>query len=129
MLLSTFLEYKGLQLTKDKPLTKGEITISVKSPHHYRNNHCVGYPPYGKCFYAKVPRSGDLLVILADDKVSTKELIQLKQEGTLLFHYQPYLPIPPKILPIFQKFPAISTIFKFDSIPDNWLHIYVFQKP
>lgn len=140
MLLSTFLEYKGWRLAKDEPPeSTGEVTITVKSPRYYRNyrnNYCVdwgwnhkGAPPYGKCFYAKVPRSGDLIVVLGDDQVSTKELIQLKQESTLLFHYQPYLPIPPKILPIFSKFPAISKISKFAPITDNWLHVYVFQKP
>ncbi len=121
MEVSAFLEYKGLKLAKhDPPKSTDKLILTVKSPEEFPvKNRCIDYERSLKCFQAKYPQSGDLIIVLANDKISTKELIKLKQESTLLFHYQPRLSFVKKILPL----------FFFDSKPDTWFHIYVFQKP
>jgi hypothetical protein len=121
MEVSAFLEYKGLKLAKhDPPKSTDKLILTVKSPEQFPvENRCIDYECSLKCFQAKYPQSGDLIIVLPNDKISTKELIKLKQESTLLFHYQPRPPFVKKILPL----------FFFDSRPDTWFHIYVFQRP
>lgn len=121
MEISAFLEYKGLKLAKhDPPKSTDKLILTVKSPEQFPvENRCIDYERSLKCFQAKYPQSGDLIIVLPNDRLSTKELIKLKQESTLLFHYQPRPPFVKKILPL----------FFFDSRPDTWFHIYVFQRP
>lgn len=121
MEISAFLEYKGLKLAKhDPPKSTDKLILTVKSPEQFPvENRCIDYERSLKCFQAKYPQSGDLIIVLPNDRLSTKKLIKLKQESTLLFHYQPRPPFVKKILPL----------FFFDSRPDTWFHIYVFQRP
>jgi hypothetical protein len=121
MEFSAFLEYKGLKLAKhDPPKSTDKLILTIKSPDQFPvENRCIDYERSIKCFHAKYLQSGDLIIVLPNDKISTKELIKLKQESTLLFHYQPRLPLVKKILPL----------FFFDRKPDTWFHIYVYQKP
>ncbi len=121
MEFSALLEYKGLKLAKhDPPKSTDKLIFTVKSPEQFPvEDRCIDYEHSLKCFQAKYPQSGDLIIVLPNDRVSTKELIQLKQESTLLFHYQPRPPFVKKIL----------SLFFFNSRPDTWFHIYVFQKP
>ena len=129
MLISTFMEYKGLNLPNNQPLEQDEVTVTLKSPYIYPKNNCIKSPPFGRCFHAQTPNLEDLIVVLADDAVSAQELVKLKQQQNIVFHYQPRIPISPKIFSVFKKFPKISKISQFEPIEDNLLHIYVFQKP
>lgn len=121
MEFSAFLEYKGLKLAKhDPPKSTDQLILTVKSPEQFPvENRCIDYELSIKCFTAKYPQAGDLIIVLPNDRISTKELIKLKQESTLLFHYQPRIPFVKEIL----------SLFFLDSRPDSWFHIYVFQKP
>lgn len=121
MEFSAFLEYKGLKLAKhypSKPTDK--IIFTVKSPAQFpKENRCVDYVDSIKCFHAKYPQSGDLIVVFTNDDITTEQLTKIKQESILLFHYKPLIPFPKKILPL----------FLFNEHSDIWRHIYVFQKP
>jgi hypothetical protein len=126
MEFSALLEYKGLKLAKHDPLkSTDQLIFTVKSPSAFSSrDRCIDYERLLKCFQAKYPQSGDLIIVLPNDKISTKELIKLKQESTLLFHYQPRLPFGKKILPYFyliaDPIPGFtSTYFKSHDI-DWW---------
>ncbi len=41
-----------------------------------------------KCFYAKAPQSGDLIIVTPKRGISKKQLDKFKQETTLLLHYK-----------------------------------------
>lgn len=96
--LSSFLEYKKLRLAKPQfAESKDETIFILKSPLKFpKNNLCVAWERDHYCYHAKVPQTGDLIVILPENKISPEALKELQQHETLLFHYQS-LPFSPQM--------------------------------
>lgn len=112
--LTVFLKFKGLRNSQDNiGQSTSQIAFTVKRP--------VKSAEY---FYAAVAQPGDLIVVLPDDDVSSEELIKLKQETTLLFHYNH------KLFPLAKR---LISIFFIDNVvwdmPYEASGIYVFRKP
>ena len=116
MELSTYWEYKGLQLyPAHSSEPESQLVFALKSPRTFPLNRCIGYAPQ-TCEHANSPQIGDLILVLPDDMISEKQLVALKQNSIELLHFEPVIPFPKQILPIFSY---------FVTLPDRWLHAYV----
>ncbi|TRV05561.1 MAG: hypothetical protein EWV89_05185 [Microcystis wesenbergii Mw_QC_B_20070930_S4] len=120
--LTTFLEYKGLNIRGNLGMENEGVEFIVKLPTHSVNNQPMAYGE-PRFYYGERPESGDIVIVLPDDDVSRQEINQMKQEAELLWHYEHQLfPLAKNLISIFMMDKVVFMPYKASGI-------YVFRWP
>ncbi len=96
-------------------VTKGDVA---------KDGPCVDYMDF-VCHAGSKPVPGDLAIELPDDHESFAEMSPYRNNGVLLFSYEPHPHIPQWLFPLTDFFRVASVQFERNQIPDRWLHASV----
>jgi hypothetical protein len=74
------------------------------------------------CQLVDGPAPGDLVIVLPDDEASLAEASAYRDEGVLLWHSRPRLPVPDWLHWLFDSLPVgAAARYRDDALPDRWM--------
>jgi hypothetical protein len=123
MEFASYLEYLGVPVEGGMGEAGGPNSVIVVTRAMTKDGLCIGYRNF-ICHTAATPDTGDLVIVLPDDKVSLADVTPYQGQGELLFSYEPG--IPQWVYPFLRRLPIVSPgPLAQTELPDGWLYASV----
>jgi hypothetical protein len=123
MEFAAYLNYRGVPLEGAEG-SAGLNSVAVVAKSVANEGPCVDWRTL-VCQPGSRPEPGDLVVMLPDDNASLEEVSPYRDEGELLFSYEPLPRIPLWLYPLLRRLHIASTPFPLTSPPNHWLQASV----
>jgi hypothetical protein len=120
MEFASYLNYRGLPVEGAVDGAAGPISVVLATRAGAKDGPCVEWVRI-RCHAVSGPAPGDLVIVLPDDDVSTKEASVYRERGELLFSYEPRPPIPPWLSSLFGSLHIGTTRYRHKTLPDRWM--------
>jgi hypothetical protein len=123
MEFASYLEYLGVPVEGGMGEAGGPNSVIVVTRAITKDGLCKGYRNF-ICHTAAMPDTGDLVIVLPDDKVWLADVTPYQGQGELLFSYEPG--IPQWVYPFLRRLPIVSPgPLAQTELPDGWLYASV----
>ena len=131
-----YLNYKGVDVFyENRSSNTRKLEFIIKADRNFPNNQCMAHAQF-QCFPAQSPQTGDLVVVLPDNKLSSEELKLLNLESKLLFAYEPSYSLIEKALLTLgnsEQCPdhlmdLLHPLWYSEQCPNNQMNAYIYQK-
>jgi hypothetical protein len=118
-----YLDYLGVPVEGSVDEAGGPNSVIVVTTAMTKDGPCIGYRSL-ICHAATTPDPGDLVIVLPDDNASLAEVTPYREQGELLFSYEPGTPqwLYPLISPLRIVSPGPLVQKK---LADGWLYASV----
>ena len=129
MEFAAYLSYRGLPVEgatdedsgRNSLILAEAIRTRIKAGGKAENGPCVGWTSI-RCELVGGPAPGDLVIVLPDDEASRAEASMYREQGELLFAYEPCPRIPHWLYSLFASLPiGAATRYRYDTLPDRWM--------
>jgi hypothetical protein len=94
MEFGSYLNYRGVPVEGTVVAAGGRNSVVLATPALAKDGPCWGEDPGFRCRAANGPAPGDLVIVLPDDEASLADAFVYREQGELLFFYEPYPSIP-----------------------------------
>ncbi len=122
MEFGSYLTYRGLPVEGVEEEAPGAKSVLLSTTAVAADGRCV-YWTRIRCHAVKAPVSGDLVIVLPDDKASLAEasLYRKAGEGEQLLSYEPRPQIPNWLRSLFDSLHLYTTRYTPKTNPDRWM--------
>lgn len=122
---ASYLTYRGVPVETVSAQSIGLRPVALVTKSGVaKDGPCVDYLPF-VCRSVSAPAPGDLIIELPDDDESLAQISAYREDGNLLFSYEPHPPFPIWLNPFADSLRIASVQFQRKPIPDRWLHASV----
>jgi hypothetical protein len=94
MEFASYLDYRGVSVEGAVGAAGGRNSVVLATPALAKDGRCWADGPDVSCRAVGGPAPGDLVIVLPDDEASLAEASVYREQGELLFFYEPRPPIP-----------------------------------
>jgi hypothetical protein len=94
MEFASYLNYRGVPLEGAAGAADRRNSVLLATPALAKDGRCWADGPDFSCRAVNGPAPGDLVIVLPDDEASLAEASVYREQGELLFFYEPRPPIP-----------------------------------
>lgn len=119
---ASYLSYRGLNVERYETMRNPPTlhSVVIVSRRIAKDGPCPDYSEF-VCLAGDKPNTNDLVVELPDDLESLSDIDLYKDDGTVLFTYEPHPRLPQWISPELDYFRVVSRRWRFMPLPDRWL--------
>jgi hypothetical protein len=120
MEFATYLDYRGVPVEGAVDEAAGLNNVVLATREIAEDGPCV-YWVTVRCQAVSAPAPGDLVIVLPDDRASLAEASLYREQGELLFSYEPRPGLPHWVRLLFDSFHIATTRYTRKTNPDRWM--------
>jgi hypothetical protein len=119
---AAYLDYRGVPVEGVGDEAAGPNSVVLAAKAVAEDGPCVEWVRI-RCLAVSEPASGDLVIVLPDDKASLAETSVYRERGEkeLLLSYEPYPSIPHWLHSLFDSLHVATTIYTPKTNPARWM--------
>ena len=125
MQFASYLNYRGVHVERAAAAAGPRSNVVLATPALAKDGRCWAAGPDFRCRAVSGPAPGDLVIVLPDDEASLAEASVYREQGELLFFYEPRPPMPHWLQSLAADLVGHLTIAAFrythKALSDRWM--------